>query len=329
MDPIRVGLIRCDLHAYWYMAIIADPVPEIYHEKYPENYWLFYGNYFCEPTKLIIPRVAGFELTKLWDAERREAEVMSMAFHGAPAVCESIEEVYEDVDLVFIADCFGEGEDHLELAAPALKRGLPVFIDKPFARELKDAQAMVDLAEKYGAPLMSASLLGVSPQADLFRNRFAEIAPVTLGTVRAPIGEQGSLAGGYHIIALMQNLFGTGVEWVECMGDRPLEFLHLHYPDGEVPGADVLGISSFVRGEDVYCGYQANVYGKTGVIHSNFIDDFVFPYSGERIFKMLKGMMETGEAPIAHESMLELVRIVEAGRLAQKTRKKVYLKDVS
>ena len=325
MKPIRVGLIRCDLHAYWYMPFIADPVPEIMHQQYSENYWLFYGNYTCQPRKLIIPRVQGYELAKVWDPDRKTAEIMSQAFHGKPEVCDSREEVYDDVDLLFISDCFGQGEDHLEFAAPALERGLPTFVDKPFAYTLKDAQSMVDLALKHDTPLLSTSLLGISPHADRFRNRFAEIAPIIHGTVRAPIGEQGNLAGGYHIIALMQNLFGTGVEWVDCMGDRPLEILRLHYPNG----VEAIGISSFTYGEDVYCGYQANVYGRKGVVHSPFIDDFAFPASGERIFNLIKEMLATGKPPVSYESMLELMQIIEAGRLAQKLHRKVYLNEIS
>jgi len=324
METIRVGLIRCDLHAYWYAAFISEPVPELFRAKYPENHWLFYASYYREPERLMIPTVSGFTLAKLWDRDRREAEAMSQAFGGGPEVCEALEEVYEDVDLVFIADCFGEGEDHLALAAPALERGIPTFVDKPFARDLKDGREMVRLATERGTPLLSASLLGVSPHADRFRNRFAEVEPVTLGIVRGAIGERGSLAGAYHVLALIQNLFGTGAEWVECMGEKPLQYVLVRYENG----TEAIGISSYVRAEDIFCGYRADVYGKTGVIHSSFIGDFQFPYSGERIFKMLREMVRTGRPPMSYQSMLELVAIAECARLAQEERRRVFLHEL-
>ena len=41
----------------------------------------------------------------------------------------------------------------------------------------------------------------------------------------------------------------------------------------------------------------------------------------------VKGMVETRKPPMSYESMLELIDIVVAGRLAQNTGRKVYLKD--
>lgn len=329
MKKIRVGLIRCDLHAYWYAAFFAKHDPLLFREYQPCCHWLFYGSYWDEPTKLSIPTVSGFELVKLWDYDRKNAEDMAKIFLNKPEVCNNVDEIYKDIDLLFIADCFSEGQDHLELAAPAFKKGIPTFVDKPFASTLKDAQEMVNLARKHNAPLMSSSLLRLSPHADRFRNRFEEIAPVVLGIVRGAVGKNGTLAAIIHTISLAQNLFGEGVEWVECMGTRPLEYLRLYYPRSMSEGLEVLVINNYVIARHLYCGFRADVYGKTGVIHSPFIDDFAFPYAGERILKMLKQMVKTRKPPISYDSMLELIRIVEAGRLAQKKGKKIYLKDVS
>ena len=177
---------------------------------------------------------------------------------------------------------------------------------------------------------MSASLLGLSPHADRFRNRFPEIEPVSLGIVRGAIGEEGSLAGGIHVLALAQNLFGTGVDWVECMGVKPLEYVHLHYPKGAREACDVLAVTSYSNEFfPIFCGYRADVYGRTGVIHSPYIDDFAFPYSGARILELARQMVETGKPSVPYDAMLELIRIVEAGRLAQKMGGRVRLADIS
>jgi len=328
MNEVRVGMVRCDLHAYWYAAFFAPHDPTLLAERHPCLHWLFYGGYWDKPNELAIPGVSGFRLAKLWDADRETAREMSRTFLGAPEVCESIEEVYEGIDLLFIADCFTEGKDHLELAGPGLKKGIPTFVDKPLAYTLKDAREIVRLAEEHGAPLLSSSLLRLSPDADRFRARFAEIEPVVLGVVRGAVGVNGNLQGIFHVLSLAQNLFGSGVEWVECMGDRPLEYLHLHYPRGGAGGFDVMAVSSYVVARDIYCGFRADVYGRTGVIHSPFIDDFAFPRAGERILGMLKRMAASGEPPLSYGEMTELIRIVEAGRVAQERGRKVYLQDV-
>ena len=78
-------------------------------------------------------KVDGFELVKLWDEDHEVAELASRVFLNKPMVCDSFEQVSDHVDLVFIADCNGDGSDHLKLATPGLEKGVATFIDKPFA----------------------------------------------------------------------------------------------------------------------------------------------------------------------------------------------------
>ena len=63
---------------------------------------------------MAFPMVPGFEITKLWDEDRREAEKMAKIYYNKPRICDTIEEVSDDVDLVFIADCSGDGSDKLK-----------------------------------------------------------------------------------------------------------------------------------------------------------------------------------------------------------------------
>jgi predicted dehydrogenase len=42
---------------------------------------------------------------------------------------------------------------HLEVARPLLERGIPVLVEKPLAPTLAEAQALADLARRYGAPV--------------------------------------------------------------------------------------------------------------------------------------------------------------------------------
>ncbi len=335
MEKIRVGMIRCDVHACWYGLLFAPVDEEVLFKYFPQNqYYYFYKH------KLKLEPLAGFELTRIWDGfpphrgiSRSEsetlgnAEVLHKVFMNKPKICETVEEVSDDVDLVFIADCWEEGTDHLALAAPGLKKGVPTFVDKPFACALTDAREMVRLARENDTPLLSLSLLNANPIGEHFRNRFAEIAPVGMGIVKG-VGT-GGLNAIIHGLSLAQNVFGQGVESVECMGTLPLEFVHMHYPksDPELPhGVDVLVISSYLSGPD--CGFRCEAYSAKGSIHSPWIDDFQFPRSGQVILRKLKQMVETRRPPVPYESMLELIEIVEAGRKAQTTGKPVRLNDI-
>ena len=70
---------------------------------------------------------------------------MAQAAAGALRVFRilAVEAVADAVDLVFIANESGDGRDHLKLATPGLEKGVPTFVDRPFARTVKDAKAMI------------------------------------------------------------------------------------------------------------------------------------------------------------------------------------------
>ncbi|MFH2068806.1 MAG: Gfo/Idh/MocA family oxidoreductase, partial [Candidatus Omnitrophota bacterium] len=250
MKGIRVGMIRCDLHAYYYGALMFkyDPLDlrddelGVAHDAY----FYFYLQY-NDPKKITAPTIGGFELVKVWDKDRKLAEGMSRIFDNHPTVCETFEEVSDNVDLVFIADCNGDGSDHLELALPSIKKKVPTFIDKPFTYDVTDARKLVKLAEKYKTPIMSLSMLRVLPHASRFRNRFAELGKPQFGVIKG---------GGIHAISLAQHLFGCGVESVEAMGQKPLAYVHLDYggKSGR-PGSGV--ILCCASGPTYHCSYYA------------------------------------------------------------------------
>ena len=103
MAKIRVGLIRCDLHAMYYAALMArhDPIA-LRDDKVSRGhsaYYYFYTHY-ADPTKMTVPHVGGFQIAKVWDEDPTKAHVMQAIWHDRPEVCRTCEEVSDDVDLV-------------------------------------------------------------------------------------------------------------------------------------------------------------------------------------------------------------------------------------
>ncbi|MFH0795781.1 MAG: Gfo/Idh/MocA family oxidoreductase [Candidatus Omnitrophota bacterium] len=273
---------------------------------------------------MVFPQVPGFEVVKLWDEKRELAENMAKIYYNKPKVCHSLEEVSDGVDLVFIADCNGDGSDHLKLAAPGLKKRIPTFVDKPFAYEVKDARRMVELAQEYKTPIMSLSILRALPQATRFRNRFAEIREPEFGVIK---GFGGSMAAHIHGISLAQHLFGAGVESVEAMGQTPLAYVHLDYAGKtDRPKAGV--ILACASGGSPHCAMYASAYSQLGVIHSSAFDDWIFPDGVIKILKTIKEMVKTRKPQAPYEEMIECIAIATAGRLSQKEKRRVYLKEV-
>lgn len=160
---IRLGFVRADTHAV-YFGIMLDQCDPLILQK--TNYVVHhYATNIYDPQALTFPRVDGFEITAVYDKEFENAESFSKLFHGRPRPCKSLEEMTEHIDAVFVADCDGGGGDHLELAAPFLKKGIPTFVDKPFALTLKDALQIVRVAKENNAPLFNASILSHVPAA--------------------------------------------------------------------------------------------------------------------------------------------------------------------
>ena len=330
---IRVGIIRCDTHAYWYASLFERPDPDVFRRVHRGRHYYFYD--WADPSRPRVKVVPGMTIAKVFDEERRSlAEGLSEAYRGRPKVCDSYEEVSDDVDLVYVADCDYEGKDHLRLATPGLKKGVPHFVDKPFAFTLADAAAIVSLAKRHKTAVMCASLLGQSPYLRRFKIRFADIAPV--GSVHVPCDCGKSLAGVVHGLSVVQNVMGEGCEWVESMGPELYDVTRLHYPIG-ADGVEVVvsNASGCSPGRKLYAfdyphaAFGVSAYGAGGAIHSPTVDDYLFPHGGIEIVKMARRMAQTRKPPIAYGGMLEPMRMIEALRLAHKTGERVYLKELS
>lgn len=334
---IRMGIIRCDTHGMYYGPLMGRHDPYRLRDPlegtdFKAHYsWQTGGTHFCfyrsyyQPDRMTVPHVEGFVVATVWDEHPDAAQAAARVFLEPPIVCKTFEEVSDGVDMVLVADCNYDGSDHLELATPSLKKGVPTFVDKPFAGTYKDAAAMVELARKHGTPLLSLSLLRVEPQVAQFKNRFPEIGTVQFGVIR---GGWDSLAGQIHAIAAAQHLFGPGVEKVESMGKYPLAYVHLDYgnrPDRPNDGVMLLCASG---GGSFDSQYSASVYNDRGMLHSPMFADEQHPYAAVEVLNLCRQMVQTNQPPVPYEEMLEQIAIVDAARLAHKEKRSVALKEV-
>ncbi|NUQ62848.1 MAG: Gfo/Idh/MocA family oxidoreductase [Pirellulales bacterium] len=334
-DPIRVGLIRCDTHGMYYGALMArhealllENPPSVDGEKHYSwqgggIHLYFYTSYY-DRTEMTVPRVDGFEIVKVWDEHPSAAKALSRVLCGKPKVCASFGEVSDDVDLVFIADCNGDGSDHLKLAGPGLVKGVPTFVDKPLAYDVLGALELIETANRHKTPLMSMSILRALPQAGLFRSRFAEVGEVQSGAIF--IGDAG-MAAQIHAICLAHHLFGSGVQSVESMGRELPDYVHLDY--GGKPGRPPKGVLlNCASGESPHAAIYASAFGKIGAVHSPPLGDFEFPFGAAEILRRVKTMVRTGVPQVDCREMVESIAIATAARLACKTRRRVALNEV-
>ena len=96
-------------------------------------------------------------ITHYYDADPTVAGPFTEAFPGV-RVARSLEEMVRQVDAVWLGDASGYGEDHFDLVAPGLRRGLPTFCDKPIGGSVAGTRKILDFARQHKAPLLSSSL---------------------------------------------------------------------------------------------------------------------------------------------------------------------------
>jgi predicted dehydrogenase len=329
---IRVGLIRCDTHGMYYGPLMQahDPLllrqPKPVRDPFTYSWqqggaWYYLYTHYARPTYMTAEPVEGFEITRLWDRNRAAAEMAAKVFLGKPVVCKTFEECSDDVDLVFICDCNLEGQDHLKLAAPGLKKGVATFVDKPFAHTLKDAFEMFRLADLHRAPIWSTSMLRMSRALDAFKRRLPETGGPNLGSIT---GFGTRLDGLIHAITAAQTVFGPGVQAVRAMKTPRQTAVYLDYGDrSDRPRHGVLIACD--TGGTSHGALYVTALGPRSLIVSESIGDWDHPASAANVLRATRRWLKTGELPVSRTDTIETIAIAEAIRRSGKTGKTVNL----
>lgn len=325
-DPIKVGIIRCDTHGAYFAPLMAshdplklqrpvDPDSELHHSWMGGGaHFYFYGSY-SNPRKMTVETVDGFEIVNVWDHHREVAAALSEVMDSHPRVCDKFEQVSDGVDLVLIADCNGDGSDHVELAMPGFEKGVATYIDKPLANTVEDVKKIKAMSKKYKVPFFSASILRHLPGAFDFAGRMKEIGGADSGCIR---GGGCHIAGQIHSVSLAQVVFGNQISEVRAMGPGEMGVMHISW--GERDDRPTSGV---VMHHDVratyHSGAHVSAYGGDGaILEKGNVNDYYYPYGAANILKHIKKMVLTGHVDASLDDMVEAVAVVNAGRLSLK-----------
>ncbi|MEX2306881.1 MAG: Gfo/Idh/MocA family oxidoreductase [Pirellulales bacterium] len=336
-DLIRTGLIRCDTHGMWFglqmqehdSVLIERPIC-FEDDRCGKYSWMtrgchyFFYTHYSAPRRMTAPCVEGFEIVKLWDEDRDVAELASKVFLGKPMVCDSFEEVSDGVDLVFIADCNGDGSDHLKLATPGLEKRVPTFIDKPFAQCLENTYAILNLARRSDTPVMSLSILQTNPATGRIAHRLEELGKTTFGSITCAVTHP---AASIHAISTAHHVFGTGIRTVTSLLTPRHTAYHLDYgdrPDRPVHGVVInCGVAQF-RFTEMF----VNAYGPDGAIQALALDDFTASEGSAVILEHIKQMVRTRRPHPLNDEMVAAVAVMDAARESEITGKPVTVAEV-
>jgi predicted dehydrogenase len=227
----------------------------------------------------------------------------------------SVDELLKECDAVMIMSL--DGRKHLEQAAAVLKAGKRLYIGRPLAASLKDAVAIMRLAEETKMPCWSSSQHRFSPGFIGMRNH-PEVGYVIGCDVYGGCPTEPHHADLFwhavHGIETLFTIMGPGCISVTCTSTSSAEVITGSWSDGRV--------GTFRGIKKGALKYSATVFGDKGVSTAGIyghgvpvkgvvpVNDEYMGYKGIGIemAKFFKG----GVAPVTSAETLEIFAFMEA-----------------
>lgn len=224
---------------------------------------------------------------------------------GIEKLVEQPNELLGLVDAVIITD--RHGGLHRDHALPFLAEGLPVFVDKPLACSVSDAEAIIAAARRYDAPLTSSSAVRWVPDTDALVAEAARLGDLQTVITTGPADPASPYGGiffyGIHSVDVALRLAPGEITdtQVERSADtvvvtirvgqlRVVVNLVAHGPAGDVP-------------------FHALVVGRHGVAASALTLGPSYVVPGLEAFL---GMARTGKPPIGYDDLLRPIKVLDA-----------------
>ncbi|MBP3506629.1 MAG: Gfo/Idh/MocA family oxidoreductase [Lachnospiraceae bacterium] len=239
-------------------------------------------------------------------ASREEEKAKAFAVkYGATTYYGSYEALMEDdaVQLIYIAT---PNHLHYEQARACIRHGKPVLLEKPFALNERQAQALIDLAEMHQVFLCEAMWVRFMPlmvrlQKDLEQGRIGEVTSVTADigydlkekerVNRLDMGGGALLDIGLYPITFALQILGKEIDNISTSmvrmnsGVDAQEVVNLVYMNGAMASLYATMLSNTDR--------QGKIYGTEGYILVEDINN----YARYQIFDAKGNLVETVERP--------------------------------
>lgn len=292
---IRVGLMGLDnVHAFRFTDLFNIDIPE---------------------------RVQGAKVVAAWDNGPSFTEKYASEFPNVKMVDE-LDELKELIDLLIIMRDIVREDFFLDTRKNAcnfLESGIAVFVDKPFADTLNDAQHIIDSAKANGAPLICTSCIRYAPQILRVKERVKGLGKMSGATGRG-VGDMANY--GVHTIEPLHALLGPGVDSVYSVSDEKRDAALLRWKDGRVATAQVI--------RDTIYMFQFSVFCEKGVEEALVASDRVvsgqIPWAAT--LRKAVEMARTRKPPIPYPEIMDVLRTLIGIQESVRQGKPVHLDDI-
>lgn len=211
--------------------------------------------------------------------------------------CETIEEVVEKSDVIFIL-APNQPEHHEEMAALALASGKPTYVDKQMAHTLESAKRMLALADANHTPCYSDSPLRHATE-------YLELNDQKISSA-AFWGPNKISNYGIHQLDPLMMLMKESVEKVMVHTNDGWQNVVLKFKDGRTASYTCTGCED----TPYYTMFRIGNSSKVISVESPFFKHYI---------STIIEFFETGIVPVEHEMCLEVTAIVEAAMKAYET----------
>jgi hypothetical protein len=198
-----------------------------------------------------------------------------------------------------------DGRPHLALFREIAKGHKPVFIDKPLASTLRDAQEIVKVAKEAGVPWFTASTLRFSGGMPALHIAGLNGAFVWAPGPKEEHHELDLTWYGIHGVEMLYTILGPGCEKVWRTSTADQDVITGQWKDGKI------GVLRLIR---PYSSYGATVFSPKEVRTTD--KDL---YTGYRpmVVEMLK-FFRTGVSPVPQQETLEMFEFMDASQRSLK-----------
>ncbi|MCX7387429.1 MAG: Gfo/Idh/MocA family oxidoreductase [Planctomycetales bacterium] len=321
---LRIGVISATIRGKpqtrnghtWHFAQYLHPTADIdaYCKFVDPGSAKFFREYMRNPKftfdQLPFPDT---KITHYYDVDTQAATDFTQAFPGVE-VANSIEEMVEQVDAIWLGDASGFGDDHFDLVAPGLKKGLPTFCDKPIGETPAGTRKILEFATQHNAPIMSSSLFRHEwgAEAALRKRDSGEFGSIqyVIASVQGGYSESGWMVYGQHPAWTVMTLLGPGVEAVSMYARENVAHALVTYPD-RMPAEIWFGRPNSTW---EYCHTEVHFEKMKFAYTAGIEGDFWYGHHYEmfRMAATFREMVKTRREPIPHQEILEVTAIVHA-----------------
>lgn len=240
-------------------------------------------------------------VSHVWTQDRDLSEHIAQATL-IQHVVNTPDEMIGHVDAVLLAR--DDAENHLRLAEPFLTGGLPIFVDKPLALRLSDADKLLAM-QKYEGQLFSCSALRYGAEFQVDAQERAEIGDVRLVEATTP---KGWATYAVHVIEPILANFGR--EWGFPLPTRSRMVLHARDMTRLTVALDGDVVLSVTTTGSAAAPIGFRIHGSKGVREHVFNDSFSAFRAALAAF--IQGI-STGEVPISRAETRQVISCIEWG----------------